>query len=159
MTGYRVVYDVTQSSPDWFFPAGGLVMFCIGLAVLIIRRGHTKHRRFLYFWTGFTGLWTLVAGFATFGGDVSAREALRSGHAKVVEGVVEDFHPMPPAGHDTERFTVQGVPFKYSDFILTPGFHNTSSHGGPVRAGLHVRIHYDGTRNDILKLEIEASED
>jgi hypothetical protein len=36
--------------------------------------------------------------------------------------------------------------------ILTPGFHNTASHGGPIKPGLHVRLSYAG--NDILRIEV-----
>lgn len=155
MALYRVAYDVTQASPDWFFPAGGLLLLCLGVGFLRFHPAGSKFRGFSYAWVGFAALWTLVAAVGIFGGDRDAASTLTSGGAKVVEGVVENFHPMPAGGHDTERFTVEGVPFAYSDFILVPGFHNTSSHGGPVRAGLRVRIHYAGERHNILKLEIE----
>jgi hypothetical protein len=44
----------------------------------------------------------------------------------------------------------------YSDHAVVPGFHNSSSHGGPVRAGLQVRIHYAPgvTSPNIVKLEV-----
>jgi hypothetical protein len=39
---------------------------------------------------------------------------------------------------------------------VTPGFHNTASHGGPIRGGIHVRVaHLGGT---ILRLEIPRNE-
>ncbi len=64
---------------------------------------------------------------------------------------------MPYGGHDTERFTVQGVHFAYSDFIVGAGFNHASAYGGPIRPGLFVRIHYVGPAEDasILKLEIK----
>ena len=64
---------------------------------------------------------------------------------------------MPYEGHATEHFVVNGVRFEYSDFEVTSGFNNTSSHGGPVRQGLYVRIHYieRNSKNVILKLEIK----
>ena len=71
-----------------------------------------------------------------------------------MEGEVADFVPMPAAGHAMEHFCVQRVCFSYSDFVLNGGFNNTSSHGGPIRAGLPVRIAYlDGV---IVKLEIDT---
>lgn len=36
--------------------------------------------------------------------------------------------------------------------VVTSAFNNTSSHGGPIREGLPVRVTY--SRNAILKLEI-----
>lgn len=60
---------------------------------------------------------------------------------------------MPYGGHATESFVVQGIQFKYSDYIITAGFNHTSSHGGPIREGLLVRIwHRNG---EILRLDIK----
>lgn len=82
--------------------------------------------------------------------------ALHAGTGLTVEGLVEHFHPMPWSGHDTERFDVQGVPFAYSDYVINNGFNHTSSHGGPIREGLPVRITYLPARphNLIIKLEV-----
>jgi hypothetical protein len=77
---------------------------------------------------------------------------------RVVEGPVEAFVPMPVSGHAMEKFCVQSECFEYSDYVLTEGFNNTSSHGGPIKPGLPVRIAYvdRGTwpRNLIVKLEV-----
>ena len=82
-----------------------------------------------------------------------AQEQLRSGDCEVVEGTVENFRPMPHHGHSVESFTVNGVRFSYSDFdISKPGFNNTESHGGPIHAGMRVRVHYRG--ESILKIEV-----
>ncbi|WP_321797617.1 hypothetical protein [Burkholderia sp. BCC1988] len=62
------------------------------------------------------------------------------------------FEPMPYGGHAMERFCVGQVCFSYSDYVVTGGFNNTASHGGPIRAGLPVRVSYvDGL---IVKLEV-----
>jgi len=86
-------------------------------------------------------------------------ESASSGRFRVVEGLVENFHPMPAAGHDTERFTVAGEGIAYSDYEITGGFNNTASHEGPLRAGLPVRITFvqDSSRNVIFKLEVGRS--
>lgn len=84
------------------------------------------------------------------------RRALIEGRALTVEGRVEQFHPMPEGGHDEEHFTVAGKLFAYSDYEVMAGFNNTSSHGGPIRAGLRVRIRYIG--NSILTLETAEEE-
>lgn len=80
---------------------------------------------------------------------------METGKTEVVEGVVENFHPMPVGGHDSERFSVQGTPFAYSDYEVTQAFNNTTSHGGPIRAGLPVRITYVSANsgNYIVKIE------
>jgi hypothetical protein len=69
-----------------------------------------------------------------------------------VEGAVTNFVPMPYNGHADESFTVNGVSFSYTDYSFVPGFHNTASHGGPIREGLYVHIWHIG--NEITKLEI-----
>lgn len=78
---------------------------------------------------------------------------------KVVEGKIEQFHPMPKAGHEKEHFLVNGVYFEYSDFELVYGFNNTASHGGPLRRnGQEVRLSYRTTKNRenrILKVELK----
>jgi hypothetical protein len=51
-----------------------------------------------------------------------------------------------------ESFCVSGVCFRYSDYVVTAGFNQTSSHGGPIRDGLPVRVTYIG--NTIVKLEV-----
>jgi hypothetical protein len=84
---------------------------------------------------------------------------LQNGKYTIIEGEVENFVPMPYEGHSRESFTVKGVRFSYSDFDNTPGFNNTSSHGGPIKGGLYVRIYYATDpdyphENRILKLEI-----
>jgi len=42
---------------------------------------------------------------------------------------------MPYEGHTMEHFSVCGLPFAYSDYMVTAVFNHTSSHGGPIRAG------------------------
>lgn len=101
---------------------------------------------------GFAACWIVAAFIATLVPYRAAVAALRDGHYSVVEGPVTDFVPMPYTGHAMERFSVQGQPFSYSDFIVTPGFRNSASHGGPIREGLYVRIAYVG--NTILRLEV-----
>jgi hypothetical protein len=65
-------------------------------------------------------------------------------------GIVTNFRPMPPEGHQLESFEIAGQVFSYSDYVSTPCFNNTSSHGGPIRQGLELRIWY--VDNCILKI-------
>ncbi len=51
----------------------------------------------------------------------SLREYDENGRFEVVEGLVENFDPMPSSGHKMESFSVNGVRFEYSDFVVTPG--------------------------------------
>jgi hypothetical protein len=102
-----------------------------------------------YFVLAFSVLWTTVA-FLTSGRDYLAlQKALKGGNVDIVEGRVENFVSTPDK---SERFTVCGAAFSYSDYLVTAGFNNTSSHGGPIREGIWVRIAYLG--NSIARLEV-----
>ena len=100
----------------------------------------------------FAVVWTVVSFAATYTEYHSTATALSVGRFAIVEGPVTDFVPMPYAGHSDESFVVGGRRFSYSDFVVTSGFHNAASHGGPIREGLYVRVTYLG--NLILRLEI-----
>jgi len=147
---------------DWWFPAFGLIFVAVGILMpKLIDAGVLPCKPGMRAWfpklfLGFALFWTAIAFLGTFSGFLKGREALLSGQAEYVEGVVQDFVPMPYQGHATESFTVKGIRFAYSDYIVTSGFNNTASHGGPIRQGLYVRIWYSG--NDILKLQIPKSE-
>src|ERR1700751_953950 len=68
--------------------------------------------------------------------------ALRNGHYQVIEGPVDNFEPMNDCGKKHQSFSVRGVYFRYSDFIVDQCFNDSSTHGGPIRAGLLVRVSY-----------------
>lgn len=73
-----------------------------------------------------------------------------------VEGVVESFES-PNDNHHFESFSVDGIEFKYSDYIAIEGFHKTSKNNGPIKGnGQKVRIGYTikDNENRIIKLEI-----
>ena len=156
---YITVFDASQAGfKSWSFPAFGLIFVAIGLILpRLIKTGiFPRHPPgsvwFARLWLGFAIFWTVSVFCFTFGGWIQARDSVASGRAHYVEGPVENFVPMPYRGHAAESFTVEGIPFHYSDYEVTAGFNNSSSHGGPVRQGLPVRIWYTG--NTIVKLEV-----
>jgi len=164
---YVVVFDAAaRGYSTWPFAAAGLPFVVIGIVLVKYREALAWRLTgrapppvaavFGYFFLGFSLLWTIVAFTATARESMRVRDALRHGRADVVEGRVEGFQPMPYAGHANEHFTVCGVPFAYSDYVVTEGFNRTSSHGGPVREGLWVRITYVG--GVIARLELAKND-
>jgi len=158
---YRTVFDVAGVGYEpWSFPAFGLVFVAVGSALVARRKSLPgwwgKHPSastwFAVFFLGFAILWTLGAFLSTYSEYSSLSKAKIANDVRVVEGVVTNFKPMPAAGHTMERFCVSEQCFAYSDYVVTGGFNNTSSHGGPIRAGLEVRVSYVG--NSIVKLEV-----
>jgi hypothetical protein len=156
---YCTVFDVTTAGfRNWQFSAFGLLFIAIGLLLpTLIKKGVFPNtppwmqRWFPRLFLGFAIFWTVISFAASFTSYQRALYLMRSGRAQVVEGVVTDFAPMPYTGHAMESFTVNGTRFEYSDYVLTAGFNNTSSHGGPVKEGLPVKIwHVNG---EILRLD------
>ncbi len=157
---YELIFDVTQNGfRNWTFPAFGLVFVAVGLFLLKNRAslphmfpgklGPKDGAKLAYFVLAFSVLWTTVS-FVTSGRDyLVLRRALKEGNIDVVEGRVENFVSIPDK---SERFTVCGAAFSYSDYLVTAGYNNTSSHGGPIRAGIWVRIAHLG--NSIARLEV-----
>jgi hypothetical protein len=161
------VFDIADSGfRDWKFSAFGLIFVAIGtviffgpnitkrLGIPYLASGSKRFTFFRYFYLGFALLWTGTSFFSTYAEYQRHRELAETNACSVVEGQVEDFVPMPYTGHANESFTVSGVTFSYSDYAITDGFNNTSSHGGPINANSYVRICYDPSSHAILRLEI-----
>ncbi len=164
---YDLLFDVTVSGyRNWTFAAGGLVFVAIGVLLVAIRRhlpamfpGGRSPRvaaAFAYGWLAFSLLWTAVTFTVTRRDYSTLRDALVNGEVEVVEGRARGFVPMPPGGHGEERFTVCGVAFSYSDYLVTAGFNDTSGDRGPIREGSWLRLSHVGNR--IARLEV-ARED
>jgi len=160
------VFDVLDSGfKDWTFPAFGLIFVVIGIAVAVFpavikatgipfldfQSGFRKV--FRYGFVSFAVLWTVVTFSAMYSQHLRNESLVLESRCRIAEGPVERFVPMPYGGHAVEYFSVSGVLFRYSDFMITGGFNNTSSHGGPIRGDSHVRICYDPANNNILRLE------
>lgn len=131
----------------------------VGVGGVFVWIGRSKNqpgsrRSFGYVMAGFACLWSAVVFSLMFREYVTLRSTYRQSHFSVVEGRVTDFRPMPPQGHQLECFSVQSHTFCYSDYVVTAGFNNSASHGGPIREELPVRVSYIG--NTILRLEVGA---
>jgi hypothetical protein len=150
----QVVFDAANHGyTNWWFPAMGLVFMAISILLLVNERSAPQNKRHwqTIFMVVFSTLWTAVAAVGTGGAYLRARAARSAGAFQTVEGEVEDFVPQPYSGHAYESFRVAGVPFRYSDYVVTAGYHQTRSHGGVIEPGLRVRIGY--LNGEILKLE------
>jgi hypothetical protein len=154
---YVTLFEISQQSFDWWFPAAGLLFLAIGIVLVKFiakREGHENAKLIGWCMIVFASLWTLIAIAGTYSAYSEFLGAYKTGDYSVVEGTVQDFHPMPYSGHSEECFRVEDKRFCYSDYAIDPGFRQTASHGGPVRAGLPVRIAYYEGR--ILRLEMRA---
>jgi hypothetical protein len=156
---YQTVFDVIDVGYRyWWFPAVFIGFIALILVELLLRKiiptwqlsGFRKWS--LYSLLGLCSLWSLQTFTQTYSDYRELRNALQHGKTVIIEGRVENFIPMPHEGHSMESFIVAGHKFEYSDYNVTAGFNKTSSHGGPIRSGLYVRICALGTR--IARLEV-----
>jgi hypothetical protein len=158
-SAYKVAFDVIHAEPPEI--AGpllvGLSVFIVGVVAMIGSR-YPRNRVVLA-----GGIILALFGATLSSGFINSRwqfnsfvDDYRAGRCAIIEGEVQNFHPMPFSGHGLESFEVAGHKFSYSDFRITPGFHQTRSHGGPIRPGIKVRVCYLG--NDIARLEIANAE-
>jgi hypothetical protein len=170
---YETVFEITQKPFEWWWPAFGLIFAALG--VIFIKFGSRLDRsqnrkqfgltfsiepRLLgWIFVIFASGWTLLVFVLTYSSYKQYIETYRTGKYSIVEGVVEDFRPMPYEGHQSECFRVDKERFCYSDYDVSPAFNQSASHGGPIRAGLPVRIAYyedENFQGHILRLEIRA---
>jgi len=155
---YTVVYDVWQVAFA-YVPFAGIALIFVAIGVGMFRypdlpmfRSASIGKWFRHFFLGFAVFLALVGGWSGYVTYGRLAGAVARHEAKVAEGRVRDYWPMPAGGHGTEHFCVADACFEYSDFIVDGGFNNTASHGGPIREGLPVRVTYVGDK--IVRLEV-----
>lgn len=160
MPHYRLVYSVADAGYQaWAFVGVGTLILAVMIGFLIHDTRQQAsgfrvavRRVYLLGMIVFAVSLLLIGGGATRDEYVRNRRALESGAYEVVTGTVEHFVPAPEEGHKDESFDVAGHHYSYSDYVVTPSFHQSRSHGGPIREGLAVRIaDHDG---QILRLEV-----
>jgi hypothetical protein len=163
--GFQTIFDASQQGLSWMWlatPMIGLGFVAMGIYWIRTQAKSPGYGR---------EVGMLLAGlFAMFGACFSiwfvantisdhnqAMQSLQKGTALVIEGPVDNF--TVSAFGKAENFTVKGIQFSYSEFSDSEGFHHTSAYGGPMKAGLFIRIHYitlegDPSEPAILKLEV-----
>jgi hypothetical protein len=154
---YHLVFDVDQAGyTAWTLPAASFVGVLAGVLVAGYpdRAGRRLpphlRRPVTYAFLGIAVFYTLGSLATTLKDYWRLRSDLDEGRCAVVEGTVTDF--VPARARHNESFRVGGQFFSYSDARVTAGFHQTSKSGGPMQAGLRVRIsHRSG---EIARLEI-----
>jgi hypothetical protein len=144
---YQLVFDVGMEGYRGWTLLWLFVLFSVvGAGWILLRRRYPTSRRSRlarigpYLFTSVTVPAMLVGNITTYLEYRELISRLRTGEFKIVEGRVEQFDPMPWEGHKNESFVVDGHRYSYSDYDGGVGFNRTSSHGGPIRQGLNVRI-------------------
>lgn len=160
---YRLVFDVAEHSSriePWIFAPvlltgiGALLVFKPALMQKLMPHGLQGRARRIFSWAYFLFALVITATFAL--SNLTQAHGLRASRSSdqhsATEGCLQAFHPMPSSGHDMERLRINDRCFAYSDFIITPAFHQTESHGGPVHADSKLRLLYAG--GAIIRMEV-----
>jgi hypothetical protein len=157
---YAVVFDSTGSnSSSWlaFLPNLVIAVLMISLILYLmwqVRRGNLKSKSvfLIAFVLTCIGVGFRLSHYYYF------MQNIFSYHSsyKTVEGVVNNYETKRKPDFNVERFEVQNVQFSYSNLGSFRCFHTPATNGGPVRAGLAVRVSYRETYSQrcIVKLEI-----
>jgi hypothetical protein len=156
MTNYHTVFEISRTGGGMLgFVLFPLLFLFVGVGLV---RGWIQFQTkrpskiigyFFIFFSLFMEISVIWNAVRVYG---QLESALRNGQFHVVEGPVENFERMNDWVKKRERFTVGGVRFTYSDDIVDQCFNHSSTHGGPIRAGLFVRVSY--LDSCILKLEV-----
>lgn len=166
---YKTVFEITEKGFE-IIRLTPLLFLIIGVGICwynikLNKKASTKRRFAIvlgFILSGFASLMFLLTVPKELATRRRIKNIYKSKKYKVIEGVVENFHPMPYGGHEYEKFTVNDTPFEYSDYYLFYGFNNTASHGGPINGnGQTVRLSYITVKkeNRILKIELKILKD
>ncbi len=162
---YQLVFDsATANYEGWVFLPFGLLFVVIG-CVLVFDRDFLAditpiwwRAVISWFFLLVSVVCTVLVTWGTVSDYFELRIASRNNTCTLVSGVVSEFSRRPSGrGATTESFSVDGVPFSFSDRQVSGGFHQTTAQGGPLREGVPVRICYvpgEWDDHDIVRLEI-----
>lgn len=156
---FELVFDLAEVGyRQWGYTAFGLVAVACSIGLYFLGRSALKTSFPIFRSTlpkvglVVSILFTLVAFLPTYVPYHKLRSAYDGGQAVTVEGMVTNFSAENTSQKQPETFEVEGQAFRYSMYLLTPGFNQSRPLGGPLKEGVHVRIaHVDGA---IVKLEI-----
>ncbi len=161
---YKVVFDLlgqptafdSSLLPLLILPVVGLVLVITPQAIVdrYLPNGPKGVAGKIFAWVFFlfTGSISATWLYGTLQQTSSLKSAEETGRTSIVEGCLQYFHPMPESGHDLEKIEIGGRVFSYSDYVDTPAFHTTESHGGPIHPDSKVRLIIVG--NDIVRVEV-----
>lgn len=112
------VFEVSKKGFNWWVPAVGLGFFF--LSAVLIKVSSQHQWPWAKKWVGYVGvvfaaLGTLALFGTTFLEYSRLQAAYRRGEYATVQGVIQNFQPMPWDGHQDECFSVNAVQFCYSD--------------------------------------------
>jgi len=146
MNNFYTIYNLVEKNSEYFnsllitLGMNGIIILIsisfIILTIIIKKNEYLELKqivRIIGCLTVLISISSVYSGIEDYFEYLKYKEALISNKTHVIQGYIKDFIPMPYHGHSQESFRVNSVKFEYSDFSDVIGFHNTSSHGGPIK--------------------------
>ena len=155
--GYHTIFDVGQLGFQWWIPLlifiFGALFVGIGWAIRTSDDRESFLKGLLFQIVGVGGIFFSIVFLASMYGEYrQAQKAFATHSYSVAEGMVTDFIPMPPGGHSTESFVVNGTRFEYGGGWGSTMF-NSEWNKGFIHNSVEARISYVG--KDIIKVEVK----
>jgi hypothetical protein len=156
----KIIFDAATKSFPWqqlWAAAGAFAFGCVLIALKKLKWLSPMSEKWGYFMIVCA---LLMAGYDPARWYTARRgqlRALASGEYEVVQGPVENFHPMAQGGSSDESFTISGQVFSYSDYDESETatcFTQTKANGGPIQAGMLLRVKF--VNHCILQIEAES---
>ena len=126
MQHYHMVYDFADRLPRFGFMLLPLIFVVVGIGIYFYHKkfvdsnatstfGIKKRKYGMAFgiiFASFGGLISVLLIPIMLGEYYNTKSVYDKKQYQSIEGNVQNYHPMPEGGHDTERFTVNGVEFE-----------------------------------------------
>lgn len=169
---YRTIYEYTFTETKLLHIIPLVLLSGLGFGVAFYLKRRLKsfslYRQFILFFGYLLGavpclmlILTLYKAPNIIKQEKELKNVIKTKSYNVIEGKVEKYSLRESSGQFFESFSIQGVKFEYSDYVMVDGFHKTAKSGGPInKNGLQVKISYisKGFQNIILKLEMKQEE-
>jgi hypothetical protein len=141
----KIIFDVATKPFDWQPIIGSAALFaggCVGLLMAKFKRRGPPVHSGAYF---VMAVAILTTSYVSCHWYISRRDYLKGlsgAQYAVLEGTVDSFQPMYFEGRNEESFTISGCTFRYSDYKATVCFNQPAAHGGPIQAGMRLRVKF-----------------
>jgi energy-coupling factor transporter transmembrane protein EcfT len=168
MRNFETIYEYSFNGSDIWHIIPIFLFAAFGFGIIYCVKKYYKRfslqRQFILFFGWIMGLIASVI-FIVFiikipsihRAEKDLKDMIKNETYLIVEGEVENFMAPRKSPNHFESFSVNGIDFRYSEYVIIDGFNKTSNNGGPIKInGQMVRIGYikTGNENVILKLEM-----
>lgn len=150
---FKLYYDITKENFDYFTLLVSILQPMLAFFLFYTMRKKGKIFVFLLYASCILGAILIILHSLTILEYNDLKQRLIQNRCQVAEGIPQNFNYRELGSHNKESFYLNGTKFEFADGLNNYlGFNVTAAHGGPIKDGVYIKIHY--FKNHILKLEI-----